>query len=262
MSNQDNAIEKNTQVDVATRSLLERDMFDASFFGTGVRSSVVLYILAAITLLSFFILPFTNDTMTTRSQSNNEIGNYRSETSDMIWNEAPSTGFNVAMGRTVEYTRVSKQDTQIRLPLTNGVIIGKDTKDMNLYISYGNLLIAIVPILAIYVAIIVASRGQWQKGKGFLVAAILSLLALAFNFVVIRSMAAGFADTSSSSVISKRFADIISHLGVGFYVTVICLVLITVVSIAAYIALRKDRGFVSNKNKKLYEETVATATAE
>lgn len=256
MSKQDITNVKAAEVDVATRSLLDRELFDASFFGTGIRSSVVLYILTAITLLSFFILPFTNNTITTRSQNNKEIGNYKSEVSDMVWNEKPSTGFQIALGRTVHYTRVDRKDSTIRIPLTNGTITGKNTKDMNLYISYGNILIALVPILAIYVAIMVASREQWQKGKGFLVAALISFFSLAFNFVVIRKLATSYTDSAANSVISKRISDIFGNLGIGFYVTVICLILIIVFSFQAYFKLRKGDGFVSKKNKELYDATV------
>ncbi|MBQ6570050.1 MAG: hypothetical protein IJL87_07320 [Clostridia bacterium] len=246
---------------------ITRDIFDVSFFGTKLRVSVLIYIIAAISILSF-LLPFTVDTAQSRNLNLSDGHDYKSEVSDIKWNEASSTGFDLSVGRKVPFVKESRKEIRVRLPLTNGYVSGHDSRDTVLYLSYGNLLAIVIPLLGVYCIILMTCRSQWQKGGAFITVALVALASIIIHIIVIRGIATSYTNGKPSSrVLSKRLADVTSKLGVGFYISIFCFAVICALAIYAYIALKAGKGYPLTKAKRLSAEestegAAAAAVAE
>lgn len=237
-------IESNDVIELKKeREFVKEDIFDAHFFGTKLRCSIVTYVCLAVALLGF-LLPYFSMTLQTRNTSDAQTNAIKSEKTGLYWNEEGSTGLQVALGRTIPYVENVKNVT-VRMPLTDGVFEGMATRDTRTYLSFGSILFCFVPILIIYAAIFIASRAQWQKGGGFLATLITTGIALAFKFIVLFNMAGYFDFGSGLSALklSARFWEIFAHLGIGFYVMLVGLVCAILVSLYAYGQLKSGKCY-------------------
>ena len=242
---------------------ISRDIFDVSFFGTKVRMSLIIYIVAAISLLSFF-LPYTNNTIQERNLNSTDGHSYNSKVSDMKWNEASSSGFDIVIGKKVPYVKESKAEYKIRLPLTNeGFVAGSNARDTFLYLSYGSLVAILIPLVAVYVMILNACRSQWQKGGAFLINAFVTLISAGIHVYLVYDLASGYLDSKvGGKTLDNRITDVISNLGIGFYISFLTIVALFVFSVYSFVALKAKKGYPVASARSLLEANEVAEAAE
>lgn len=256
----------NWEEDVRIRSLKTGDIFDTAFFGTNIRSSVVIYIFILLSILSLF-LPFTNNTLLTKgttSSSYDAIEPVRNkDVSPLFWSDKySSNGFEVILGKTVDFTENNGMKA-MRLPSDDDKAVrGIEFRDITLYLSYGSLLGALIPLLFIYAAILIASREQWTNGNGFLFAGICCIVAtLMYGYVYI-DICGGvndlFIKSKYGAETSKVMLDVFSRLGIGYWVGIALSIITGVFCFIAKSRVKSgNKAFISKKNKVEYEAAIA-----
>lgn len=261
-----NEVGNNWEDDIRIRSLKKGDIFDTSFFGTHIRMSVVIYIMILLTFLSLF-LPFTNNTLLTKGTTSSSYASIKpvrnKEVSPLYWSEKySSNGFEVILGKTVDFVEDNGMKS-MRLPSEDDVTVsGIEFRNVTLYLSFGSLIGALIPLLLIYAAILVASREQWTNGNGFLIAGLCCCAAALMYVYVYLGICGGINDLfiakKYGSDTSKILWDVFSRLGVGFWLGIALSICTAVFCFIAKARVKSGKkAFISKKAKKEYDEAMA-----
>lgn len=264
-------IGSNWEEDVRIRSLKTGDKFDTAFFGTNMRMSLAIYIVLLLGILSMF-LPFTNDTLLTKGTTSSSYASIEpvknKEVSPLYWSEKySSNGFEVILGKTIDFVEDNGKKS-MRIPSDNDTTVsGIEFRDITLYLSFGSLMGALIPLLLIYAAILVASREQWTNGNGFLIAGFCCIATVLMYGYLYLDVCGGINDLFIAKKypakdVSNILWDVFSRLGAGFWIGIALALFAAVLCFIAKGRVKSGKhAFITKKAKKEYADAMAAKEA-